>query len=99
MEFKSIIKWLELNKQQESPLLKKYPENNWLLKKSPERAPQSQLESRNLIASNPEQLPSEKSENIKNQLISSSENSPSKDSSDKLLTSSSKSSDSKAQLF
>jgi hypothetical protein len=72
-------KWLEQNKQQENQLLKKYQESNSLLKKSPENLHQSPLESRNHTDSSQEQLPSDKSENIKNQLISSSENSPSKD--------------------
>jgi len=93
------FKWLEQNKLQGSPLPRRFPESNLLPRRSPERAHQSPLESRNPTASNPEQLPSGKSENTKSQLTSSSENFPSKDSSEKLLMSSSKNSGSRARLF
>jgi len=90
------IRWPEQNRLPENLLHRRCQESNLLLRRSLERALQSPPVSRNPTDSNPEQLPLEKSENIKSQLISSSESFPSKDSSEKLLTSSSRNLDSRA---
>merc|ERR1712083_1238312 len=87
------------NKLQENQLHKRFQENNLLLKKLLENQLPLPLVLRNHTDSNQEQLPSEKSENIKSQLISSSENSHSKEWSDRSPMNGNKNSDSNHQLF
>ena len=91
--------WQELSKLQESQLPKRCQESNSLPKRLLENLHQLPLVSRNPTDLNQEQLLLEKSENIKNPLIYWSENSPSKEWSDKLLTNGDKNSGSNPQLF
>ena len=73
------FKWPEPNKQQENQLLRKCPESNWWLRRLLGNLPQSQPVSRSPTDSNQEQLPFEKSGNIRNLPTSWSGSYPSKE--------------------